>query len=276
MARPALISFVATTCLLASPALWAAEPTSAPATAASTPPPASEAAAPGASSDDSYLDADFPEAKSLSVEPPVAGNAPRPHTWNASPANDGSSYPSAYEASERPADTQPLAVERGPFIAAVGDIVLNDYYSLVGVGVTAGGYLAKRLRLAGYISAPFGFEAENDYGPYNVAVDEPKVMLGGTFGVALVRRRVFTLSVAADVSTTNSSDLGWNVGVALPLEWVTRSGFRIGVTPSLVQNIGSSEALRCNQDYDVVSCTDDSGPGAMGFHLQVGIGMTLK
>ncbi len=280
MARTALISFVATSCLLASPALWAAEATSAPA-AAATPPATSEVVAPGTSPDDSYLDADFPEAKSLSVEPPVVGNAPRAHAQNASPANGGGSYPTAYEASEQPADTQPLAVERGPFIAAVGDIVLNDYYSLVGVGVSAGGYLAKRLRLTGYISAPFGFEAEHDYGLYEVAVDEPKVMFGGTFGIALVRRRVFTLNLAADVSTTNSSDLGWNVGVAMPLEWVTRSGLRFGATPGLFQNIGSSGALDCSEVYVdgeyVNHCTDGgTAEPAMGFHLQVGIGMTLK
>jgi hypothetical protein len=246
----------------------------------STPPPASDAVAPGTSSDDSYLDADFPEANSLTVEPPVVGNAPRPQAWNASSANDGSSYPTADESSEPP-NTQPLAVERGPFIGAVGDIVLNDYYSLVGVGVTAGGYLAKRLRLTGYISAPFGFEAEHDYGLYDVDVDEPKVMFGGTFGIALVRRRVFTLNVAADVSTTNSRDLGWNVGVALPLEWVTRGGLRFGATPGLFQNIGSSGALDCSEVYVdgeyVNHCTDGStAEPAMGFHLQVGIGMTLK
>jgi hypothetical protein len=269
---------------LASPTLWAAPPASTATGAASvSAPPAEANAAPAnaaASTDDGYLDADFPEAKSLSVEPPIVG---APRARRASPTEDApSSYPSAGDARKAPEPTGPLAVERGPFVLAVNDVLVNDYFSLIGIGVSAGGYLAKRLRVAAYLSSPFEFNAEANDADYGADVKKPKVLFGGTLGLALVRRRVFTLSLAADVSTTNSSDLGWNIGAAVPLEWVTRSGFRVGVTPSLVQNVGSSGALECENVWDDDTYTDrcigteGTASPAMGLHLQAGIGMTFK
>lgn len=227
---------------------------------------------------DAYLDADFPNAARLEVAPPVASAS---RSERAAPDGQRSRIVYTDTGYEEPRERKPQgpkATERGPFLVGVADLLIAaDYYTIVGGGIGAGTFLGKRFRVAGTLSAPLDFTAST-----RGDVDSPEAVFGANAGVALVRRNVFALSLAADVTTTNSSDLGWNVGIAMPLDWVTRSGFRIGIMPSIFQNFGTSGNLDCDDyDYDYETGRSYcSGGGTArpetGVHLQANIGFTLK
>ena len=271
--------------LLATPSAYASEATSDAANAA---PKATEAAAhpelhaaaetdaqdgPHVDTDDSYLEADFPEAKSVEVEPPLVSEGRRRRSTSYSDSSYSGSGDKDWRPEKRPKKPAgPPVTERGPFVAGALDVTfVSDRYTLSALGVTGGTYVGGRLRLAGLVGVPIDFDSS----AMGMGLEDPRVLFGGSLGVALVRRPSFALSLSADVSTTDSRDLGWNLGIGLPLEWVTRRGFRVGFTPSLLRNVGGVGISTCYDDYDGGYCTSDSSSHS-GIQLQGSIGMVFR
>lgn len=271
--------------LLAAPSAFASEA----ANAASESTKADSAVAPAAAepdaevaphvdTDDSYLDADFPNAKSVEVEPPVVseGRRRRSRSYAGSSSSDArysGSGDKDWRPEKRPKKpTGPSVPERGAFVAGALDVLfVSDRYTLTALGVTGGTYVGGRLRLAGLVGFPIDFDRDG-----TSELDKPRVLFGGSLGVALVRRASFALSLSADVSTTELRDYGWNLGIGMPLEWVTKRGFRVGFIPTLLQNVGSAGASECYIDYGNEYCTSTSSSSRGGLQLQGSIGMVFR
>ncbi len=265
----------------AEPSAKAKATVAAPAPAAPTAAPDAAAPAPAASeaNPDAYLDADFPNAGSEPVEPPVAG-PPRPFASARTSEQPVPTYVYHDAREPEPRAFGPKVVERGPFLLGTLDaMTIDSRYDLVSLGITGGVFFADRLRATITIAAPFSFDVDSDARPL---IDDPHVLFNGTFGFALVRRHAFAMSLVADVSTTDSTDLGWNVGASLPLEWVAKKGFRFTVMPGLLENIGASDDLSCDYaTYDGTGaysgCASNGGTSdaQIGLHLQISAGYTF-
>lgn len=148
------------------------------------------------------------------------------------------------------------AVSSTPFFDAV--IVAADFQNhisqSVSVGAQAGVFVAGRARLTAKIAFPteglgdqqadFGSEAKN-----------PSFFYAFSAGVAALRTPTFVMSPGVMLARTDVSDYGTMLGLSLPLDWVMKSGLRLGLEGGLGRAFGGRRAVTC----DTPGASDCSG-----------------
>ncbi len=142
----------------------------------------------------------------------------------------------------------------------VGGLTFNRRFeSFFNVGLQAGLFAFGRLRVAGRIlmfPADPGDDYENDsYGsdddvafPFQPLPSEPPAFLfGGSVGFAAARTANFALSPGfALLSSDQADEYGSFAGLAIPFDWVTDSGLRVGFEVTVGRSFGGRVLARCN------------------------------
>jgi hypothetical protein len=118
------------------------------------------------------------------------------------------------------------------------------------VGGEFGAYLVKRVRLAGRLIFPL--ESLHDesgasppFGEQTKSSDSPIFLYSASVGVVATSSRSFVLSPGVSFLRSDVSDYGTFIGVSLPFEWVTASGFRLGTEVNIGRAFGGVQRLEC-------------------------------
>lgn len=118
------------------------------------------------------------------------------------------------------------------------------------VGTELGGFWRGRLRASLRAALPFG--VSQPYGEqlanrefWALRSSKPALLWGPSVGVVIYSGRGFTLSVTGNFTRTDVGAYGNLLGVALPFEWVTRRGLRVGFEPGVMRGIGGEVQGRC-------------------------------
>jgi hypothetical protein len=146
-------------------------------------------------------------------------------------------------------------VQTTPFLdATIGSVSLKERFTGILVGsVQFGTFIARRVRVAGRLGV-FMSEAEvENYGidglPSGFDVTEgderPTVLGSASLGYAVVHGEGFALSPSLSAVVSDVGAYGVGVGLALPFEWVSRSGMRIGFEIAGFRATGGSVRARC-------------------------------
>jgi hypothetical protein len=169
-------------------------------------------------------------------------------TWRGATKSHRYAWPEDLDKPPPPPKATPSILDWGPYFS--GAVWGQDAatYAIAGLGVSAGATFARRLHAVVTMAFPVGVSARvvGREPPYK----KPDMMIGARLGGTVIATRTFGLGAAAIASTTTSPDLGWNVGVAVPLDWVTHTGFRFGLSLGLMRTFGSSSLLACGGAYD--------------------------
>jgi hypothetical protein len=168
--------------------------------------------------------------------------------------------------------------------------------SLFNVGLQIGVYVARRVRIAA-LGLVFSTDAQDDYsqydGPsdvpenYNLEEsDNPNLLYGAAVGYAVASTRNFVMSPSVMYLRIDEVAYGSFLGFAMPFEWVTDSGFRMGFIISGGRVFGGEVRGTCfdNGGFGPTGSTDQCEPGEVrafnreastGFyaHFQMGWGM---
>jgi hypothetical protein len=183
------------------------------------------------------------------VPPPVA--YPAPYAY---PPPPGYAYGYYYPplAAIAPAPLPPprfaddAAVRSSPFFDAI--IVAADWQhrfsQAVNLGAQAGVYVAGRLRVSAKIAFPTegSQDQEADFGS---GAKTPSFFYASSAGFAAVRTPSFAMSPGLMFARTDVSDYGTMLGFSLPLDWVTRSGLRLGLEGGFGRAFGGRRASSC-------------------------------
>lgn len=200
--------------------------------------------------------------------------------------------PSGYETAPppKPKPKRPPhdAASRSPFFDALAGAVVegNRFDDFLLTGGEAGLFVADRLRLSARLltflsqnsdSYPSG-ALSSGYEP--VDSKPPSILWGGSAGFAVVSASGFLLSPGILFMRTDVSDYGSFLGVNVPLEWVYRSGFRIGFEIALGRSFGGTVIQECYTYYGS-ACTQGtkneiSRDAGSGFYAAFEIGWGIK
>jgi hypothetical protein len=184
-------------------------------------------------------------------------------------------------------------VQTTPFLdAAIGTISLNERYVGILVGsVQFGTFIARRVRVAGRIGVFMSDAEVENYGieglPGGVEVadeeERPTALASASVGYAVVHGEGFALSPSLAVVTSDVGAYGVGLGLALPFEWVSRSGMRIGFEIGGFRATGGTVRARCTGfasspgtslcDQDEVR--DFDRPNGSGFYAGFQLGWGL-
>ena len=169
------------------------------------------------------------------------------------------------------------AVASTPFFDAI--VVAADWQHRVSQAVTlgaqAGVYVAGRVRLTAKIAFPTESigDQQADFGS---GTRPPSFFYAFSAGVVLVRTPTFAMSPGLMFARTDVGNYGSMLGVSLPLDWVTKSGLRLGLEGGLGSAFGGQGALNCTTN--TTDCNQrpryedrDSGL-ALWLQFQIGFG----
>jgi len=134
------------------------------------------------------------------------------------------------------------------------------------VGVQVGGYIAKRVRISGRAFLPT--EDANDEYPASgildgdsyayVDSDPARFLYGANLGVIAASTRSFVLSPGLMFLRSDVADYGTMVGIALPFEWVTATGLRVGFEFDVGRAFGGEVRQQCFPTSITGTCTEGS------------------
>ena len=169
------------------------------------------------------------------------------------------------------------AVRSSPFFDAI--LVATDWEhrisESVSVGAQAGVYVAGWLRLTAKIAFPTEGMGDQsaDFGSGTKA---PSLFYAFSAGFAAVRTPTFVMSPGLMLARTDVGDYGSMFGLSLPLDWVLKSGLRLGLEGGLGSAFGGRRpscntpgSTGCNQR----SSYEDRDPGlALWIQFQLGFG----
>ncbi|MEI9937731.1 MAG: hypothetical protein WDO69_10980 [Pseudomonadota bacterium] len=254
----------------APPAAAFPEPATAPAGAASAPTNAPEAAPAPAS----------PPPPLAPASPPLPAY-PAPYPYPYAPPPPGYPYGYYYPPPPPPPPLRfpdDAAVSSTPFFDAI--VVAADWQhrfsQAVNLGAQAGVYVAGRLRLTAKIAFPTESTGdwEEDFGSDAKA---PSFFYAFSAGFALVRTPSFAMSPGLMFARTDVADYGSMVGLSLPLDWVTKSGLRLGLEGGLGRALGGRSPVSCSTpgaaDCDQAPRYRDRESGlALWLQFQLGFG----
>ncbi|HEY0463052.1 MAG TPA: hypothetical protein VGC79_02535 [Polyangiaceae bacterium] len=231
----------------APPPAAAAPATNAPAAsaeAAAPPPPA--AVAPAAA----------PSAPAPAPAPPVTYPAPAypyPAPYPYPPPPAGYPYGYYYPPPPPPPPPPPLrypddaAVASTPFFDAI--VVAADWQNRVSqsvnLGAQAGLYLAGRVRLTAKIAFPTEGTGDQQ-ADFGSGSKPPSFFYAFSAGFAVLRTPTFVLSPGLLFARTDVSDYGTMLGLSLPLDWVTKSGLRLGLEGGIGRAFGGQRSITCS------------------------------
>jgi hypothetical protein len=116
-------------------------------------------------------------------------------------------------------------------------------------------FAVDRIRLGARLQAPideprddFGSDGRvlsNDGSFQPIDSEAPVVVYGGSVGVALIDLPGFVMSPGIYVLRSDVADYGTMLGFALPFEWVTRRGMRVGFDFGIVRSFGGEVQQQC-------------------------------
>ena len=143
----------------------------------------------------------------------------------------------------------------------------------VNLGAEAGVYVAGRGRLTAKIAFPTDSvgDQQADFGSGS---RPPSLFYAFSAGFAIVRTPTFALSPGLMFARTDVSDYGSMFGLSLPLDWVTKSGLRLGLEAGVGsarggQSVNCSTSAECNQRP---RSQDRESGVALWLQFQIGFG----
>jgi hypothetical protein len=228
-----------------------------------------------------------PPAAATPPAPPVAAGPPLGQPTNAAPAPYPYAYPPpppgytyGYYYPPAPPPAPPLrfandaAVSSSPFFDAV--VLVADWQhrvsDSVNLGAQAGAYVGGRVRVTAKIAFPtegMG-DREADFGSGS---KDPSFFYAFSAGFAAVRTPTFVLSPGLMFARTDVADYGTMLGLALPLDWVTKSGLRLGLEGGFGRAFGGRRSVPCSTDCNQPPRFQDREPGvALWLQFQIGFG----
>lgn len=146
------------------------------------------------------------------------------------------------------------AARHSPFFNAItgGIAVGNRFDSSFYLGAELGGFLG---RFRGSLRALFPFGVSQPYGEemtnpefQSIRSDKPALIWGAGVGWALYSGYGFVASVTANFMRSDEGDFGNWLALALPLEWITRTGLRVGTELGLLDAFGGEVLARCGNE----------------------------
>jgi hypothetical protein len=170
------------------------------------------------------------------------------------------------------------AVSSTPFFDAI--VVAADWQhrfsESVNVGAQAGVYVAGRARLTAKIAFPTEGTADEQV-DFGSGAKAPSFFYAFSAGFAALRTPTFVMSPGLMLARTDVGDYGTMVGFGLALDWVTRSGLRLGLEGGLGRAFGGRTAVSCTNagaaDCNQQSRYKDREPGVAGWlQFQLGFG----
>ncbi|MEI9950083.1 MAG: hypothetical protein WDO74_14205 [Pseudomonadota bacterium] len=223
--------------------------------AAAFPPPAEAApanAAPAPPAAPAPQAAPAPPAAATTSPPGPPGAYPAPYPYPYPPPPPGYAYGYYYPPPPLPPAPPPLrfpddaAVSSSPFFDAI--VVAADWQhrvsEAVSLGAQAGVYIAGRVRLTAKIAFPTESVGDQQL-DFESATKVPSFFYAFSVGFAAVRTPTFVMSPGLMLARTDVSDYGTMVGVDLPLDWVMKSGLRLGLEGGLGRAFGGRSAVSC-------------------------------
>ncbi|HKO47535.1 MAG TPA: hypothetical protein VJV79_07425, partial [Polyangiaceae bacterium] len=168
------------------------------------------------------------------------------------------------------------AVRSTPFFDAI--VVAADWQhrisDSVSLGAQAGVYVARRLRLTAKIAFPTESigDQQADFG---AGAKAPSFFYAGSIGFAAVRTPTFVMSPGVMLARTDVGDYGTMMGVALPFDWVTRSGLRLGLEGAFGRAFGGRRSTPCASSIcNAQAAFTDRETGFAGWlQFQIGFGL---
>ena len=194
-------------------------------------------------------------AESATPSPPPQG--PSPVAYPAPyPYPPPSGYPYGYYpglvpippvAPPPPRYAKDAAASSTPFFDAI--LVTADWKNRisesVSIGAQAGVFVARRVRLTAKIAFPtegWG-DQEADFGS---GAKNPSLFYAFSAGYAAVSLPTFVMSPGLMLGRTDVGDYGTMLGLSVPLDWVMRSGLRLGLEGGLGRAFGGQRVIACN------------------------------
>jgi len=139
------------------------------------------------------------------------------------------------------------AVSSTPFFDAI--VAAADWQhrfsQSANLGAQAGVYVAGRLRLTAKIAFPTESlgDQQADFGS---GAKNPSLFYAFSAGFAALRTPTFVMSPGLMVARTDVSDYGTMLAFSLPLDWVTKSGLRLGLEGAFGRALGGRSAVNCS------------------------------
>lgn len=152
----------------------------------------------------------------------------------------------------------------------------NRFSEAVNLGAQAGVYVAGRARLTAKIAFPTEGMGDQQV-DFGGGAKAPSFFYAFSAGFAALRTPTFVLSPGLMFARTDVSDYGSMIGFSVPLDWVTKSGLRLGLEGGLGRAFGGRSAVNCTNpgatDCNQLPRYQDRDPGVAGwlqFHLGFG------
>lgn len=193
------------------------------------------------------------------------------------PAGEGNCPPGADCGLDAP---MPMSVGRHPFTA----VRASPFVQMLGGGF----HLRERLSSAAAFGGEFGFFAwdrlragvraiipvadlNDEASDAAVAGDPSAWMWGVSVGAATSRQAGFVMSPSLQFMEISGRDYGHLIGILVPFEWLSRSGFRVGFDFSVLYGFGGTYRTKpcptCNTPDPIVD-----RPNSAGFTVNLVLG----
>jgi hypothetical protein len=141
----------------------------------------------------------------------------------------------------------------------------NRVSQFLNVGFQGGVYLAHRVRLSANLILPTSdmrdeYSPAYDYNPGSTGyyLQQPakraSLFYGATLGIVVVSTPTFVMAPGVAFSRTDVSDYGSSLAVALPFEWVTGNGLRLGLEFDAGRAFGGIYHTQCYSSSGGGSC----------------------
>lgn len=144
------------------------------------------------------------------------------------------------------------AARHSPFINAVagGTTIANHFDSSAYLGAEVGAFFDSRIRVSARALFPFGVTqgapdvlSNPEFLP--TLSEKPALIYGAGAGVALFSGQSFVLSLQANYQRTDVGDFGHMLALAVPFEWVTKTGLRVGFEGGVLRAFGGQVYGKC-------------------------------
>ena len=155
------------------------------------------------------------------------------------------------------------AAKHSPFInAAAGGITISKHFdSSAYLGAEFGAFFDDRIRVSARALFPFGVAqgapeslSNSEFRPIHSA--KPALIYGGGAGIALYSGQSFLLSLQANYQRTDVGDFGHMLALALPFEWMTNTGLRVGFEAGVLRAFGGQVFGECGPSPFVFDSTN--------------------
>ena len=164
----------------------------------------------------------------------------------------------------------------------------NRVTNLLSVGVQGGAYLFKHLRLSARLAVPFK-NAADDYPRVtppshedgndllNLRSRDISVLYGASVGLIVTNSKTVVFGPGITLLRSDVADYGTSLAFALPFEWTTAQGLRIGAEVGVGHAFGGSVRQTCDPDVIPGGCVTYriDREGGMTLLAQLSIGWAL-